>query len=191
MLKQQQATERQSRVVCLGPQALLLPGQELPLLQLRATTMAMMITELGTVPRGERGTPPLPQQRAHTDLMIVSSLLCVAMVLLTIITERQNVNYCDDPSSDGFTAISSGAQANQKKMLIAHGTLAALAFVIFFPAGSIAIRLASFPGIIWFHAAFQVFAYLVYIAAFGLGVYIASQLDLVSAEIHDYLYEHN
>lgn len=68
----------------------------------------------------------------------------------------------------------------QRKMLIAHGVLAALAFVIFFPAGAIAIRLASFPGVVWFHAAFQVFAYLVYIVAFGLGVYIASELDMVS-----------
>lgn len=65
-------------------------------------------------------------------------------------------------------------------MLIAHGTLAALAFVVFFPVGAIAIRLASFTGIVWIHAAFQTFAYLVYIAAFGLGVYIANELDLVS-----------
>jgi hypothetical protein len=39
--------------------------------------------------------------------------------------------------------------------------------------GAIAVRLASFPGIVWVHAAFQVFAYLVYIAGFGLGVYMA------------------
>lgn len=67
-------------------------------------------------------------------------------------------------------------------MLIAHGVLASLAFVILFPAGSIAIRLASFPGVVWLHAAFQVFAYIVYIAAFGLGVYLATQLN----ELDDY-----
>lgn len=65
-------------------------------------------------------------------------------------------------------------------MLIAHGVLAALAFVILFPAGAIAIRLASFPGVVWFHAVFQVFAYLVYIAAFGLGVYIASKMEMLN-----------
>jgi len=65
-------------------------------------------------------------------------------------------------------------------MLIAHGTLAALAFVIFFPAGAISIRLCSFPGIIWLHAAFQVFAYAVYLAAFGLGVYVANEKDLLN-----------
>jgi hypothetical protein len=64
-------------------------------------------------------------------------------------------------------------------MLIAHGVLASLAFVILFPAGAIAIRLASFPGVVWFHALFQIFAYLVYIAAFGLGVYIASEMEML------------
>lgn len=64
-------------------------------------------------------------------------------------------------------------------MLIAHGVLASLAFVILFPAGAIAIRLASFPGVVWLHAAFQIFAYLVYIAAFGLGVYIASEMEML------------
>lgn len=66
-------------------------------------------------------------------------------------------------------------------MLIAHGVLASLAFVILFPAGSIAIRLASFPGIVWLHAAFQVFAYLVYIAAFGLGVHMATEMNLLGS----------
>lgn len=65
-------------------------------------------------------------------------------------------------------------------MLIAHGVLASLAFVILFPMGSIAIRLASFPGIIWIHAAFQIFAYIIYIAGFGLGVYLAKDLKLMS-----------
>lgn len=64
-------------------------------------------------------------------------------------------------------------------MLIAHGVLASLAFVILFPAGAIAIRLASFPGVVWLHAAFQIVAYLVYIAAFGLGVYIASGMGML------------
>jgi hypothetical protein len=67
-----------------------------------------------------------------------------------------------------------------RNILIAHGTLAALAFVIFFPAGAIAIRLASFPGVVWFHAAFQAFAYFVYIAAFGLGVYMANDLNMLN-----------
>lgn len=58
-------------------------------------------------------------------------------------------------------------------MLIAHAVLACLAFVFFFPTGSILIRVASFPGVLWLHAAFQVFGYIVFIAGFGLGVYYA------------------
>lgn len=103
--------------------------------------------------------------------------------------KRQNLPYCDElpPSpgngntNTGFTPITaSSSVSNQRSMLIAHGVLASLAFVILFPSGSIAIRLASFPGIVWLHAAFQVFAYLVYIAAFGLGVYLATQLNVLN-----------
>lgn len=63
---------------------------------------------------------------------------------------------------------------------IAHGVLAGLAFVILFPFGAISIRLFSFPGLVWFHAAFQTLAYLVYIAAFGLGIYLAMNIHAVS-----------
>ncbi|KAF2824670.1 CBD9-like protein, partial [Ophiobolus disseminans] len=103
-------------------------------------------------------------------------------------SKRQNLPYCDElPNSNGnngntntgFTPISaSGSGGNQRTMLIAHGVLASLAFVIFFPAGAIAIRLASFPGMIWIHAAFQVFAYIVYIIGVGLGVYLAKDMNL-------------
>lgn len=99
------------------------------------------------------------------------------------LAKRQSLPYCDDVNagSDGFTSIGSGGDdvAERRTMLIAHGVLASLAFVILFPAGAIAIRLASFPGVVWFHALFQIFAYLVYIAAFGLGVYIASELEML------------
>lgn len=99
------------------------------------------------------------------------------------LSKRQELNYCDDSgsSTNGFTPISSGGKTTStKKMLIAHGTLAALAFVIFFPFGAIAIRLASFTGVVWFHAAFQIFAYVVYTVAFALGIRVASDYDLVS-----------
>lgn len=101
---------------------------------------------------------------------------------------RQALPYCDDVSSggsstgnqnNGFTAIAARGGGNRRKMLIAHGVLAALAFVILFPTGAIAIRLASFPGLVWAHAAFQGMAYLIYIAGFGLGVYLARDLRLL------------
>ncbi|KAF2680400.1 iron reductase domain protein [Lentithecium fluviatile CBS 122367] len=95
--------------------------------------------------------------------------------------KRQEINYCDDNSNSnsGVTLTSSSGKSTTEKMLIAHGTLAALAMVILFPFGAIAIRLTSFTGLVWVHAAFQGFAYLVYIVAFGLGIYVANQYDLI------------
>ncbi|KAF2717471.1 iron reductase domain protein [Polychaeton citri CBS 116435] len=63
------------------------------------------------------------------------------------------------------------------RIFIAHGVLASLAFVLLFPIGGILIRVASFTGCIWVHAAIQAIAYLIYIAAFGLGIYMATQID--------------
>ena len=97
--------------------------------------------------------------------------------------KRQDINYCDDDSNSnsnsGVTIIGS-SQSNTNKMLVAHGAIAALAFVILFPFGAIAVRLASFTGLVWVHAAVQGFAYLLYVVAFGLGIYIANQKQLVS-----------
>lgn len=74
-----------------------------------------------------------------------------------------------------------GGSSNRQAMLIAHGVLASLAFVILFPAGAIAIRLASVPGIAWIHGGFQIFAYMVYIAAAGLGIHLACGLGLLNS----------
>ena len=101
--------------------------------------------------------------------------------------ERDTVNYCDSPSNvnngngNAFTVLSALA-TRETKMLIAHGVMAALAFVILFPVGAISIRLLNFPGLVWFHAAFQAFAYLVFLVAFGLGVSIANTEGVVSTK---------
>jgi hypothetical protein len=104
--------------------------------------------------------------------------------------KRQEINYCDDSSSSntntGFIPLS-GTQSTMSKRLAAHGILAALAFVILFPAGAIAVRLASFRLVVWFHAGFQMFAYVVYIAAFGLGVTMANDLKVVSSLLCSHL----
>ncbi|KAF2683780.1 hypothetical protein K458DRAFT_478149 [Lentithecium fluviatile CBS 122367] len=68
--------------------------------------------------------------------------------------------------------------SGRNTILVAHGVLAALAFVIFFPMGSILIRLASFRGAWIVHGLFQVFAYLVYTAAFGIGIYIVQNVPI-------------
>lgn len=41
------------------------------------------------------------------------------------------------------------------------------------------IRLASFPGLWWVHGLFQIVAFILYAAAFALGVYMATTLDLM------------
>ena len=58
-------------------------------------------------------------------------------------------------------------------MARAHGSLASLAFLVFFPTGAILVRLASFPDLVWVHAALRVLSYVVFIAAAGLGIHLA------------------
>jgi hypothetical protein len=65
---------------------------------------------------------------------------------------------------------------SRQKILIAHGVLAALAFVLLFPVGSILIRLGTFRGVWLVHGIFQLFAYVVYIVAFGLGVWMVNSI---------------
>ncbi|KAJ4288559.1 hypothetical protein N0V90_011796 [Kalmusia sp. IMI 367209] len=78
-------------------------------------------------------------------------------------TRNKALNFCWN-IADGVTSFS-----------IAHGVLASLAFVILFPMGSILIRLGSFPGLWLVHGLFQLFAFLVYISAFGIGIWLTQQ----------------
>ena len=67
-----------------------------------------------------------------------------------------------------------GASASTTQtMLLAHAVMASLAFLVFFPVGGILIRVASFTGLVWIHAAVQILGFLVYIVAFGIGIWIA------------------
>jgi len=98
---------------------------------------------------------------------------------------------CDDDSSLNNSGATNGAAGafeegrydpqRTQRMLVAHGVMASLAFVILFPAGAISIRVLSFPGLIWFHAGLQAMSYLIYIAAFGIGVYMATTWRMVSS----------
>jgi hypothetical protein len=87
---------------------------------------------------------------------------------------------CSTDSGQSLNQYSSAAFERRQNMLIAHGVMAALAMVIFFPFGAIMIRLMSFPGLVWFHAVFQVLAFVVYLVAFGLGIYIANSMGYLS-----------
>lgn len=105
-----------------------------------------------------------------------------------------DVNYCAPGQTSGSSGSSGSSQIGggfdiaaierAEKMRTAHAALACLAFVILFPAGAISIRMLSFPGLVWFHAGIQVFAYAMFIAAVGLGIYIAQArpgVNLVSS----------
>lgn len=64
--------------------------------------------------------------------------------------------------------------ADYHVVLIVHATLMGAAFVLFMPLGVFLIRLTSFKGLVWAHAGIQVFAYIVALAAFGLGAWLAT-----------------
>lgn len=66
-------------------------------------------------------------------------------------------------------------------LITAHAVLATLAFGLLFPVGGIIIRLASFRGAWIVHALFQVVAFILYIVAFGIGIYLATHLRLLGA----------
>ena len=57
--------------------------------------------------------------------------------------------------------------------IVTHGVIMGLAFAVVFPLGAILIRVASFRGLVWVHAAVQATAYAMALAGLGLGIYIA------------------
>lgn len=76
-------------------------------------------------------------------------------------------------SQNGFAGGDFSQYADRGQVIItAHAVLATLAFGFFFPVGGIMIRLASFPGLWIVHGLFQIFAYILYIAAFGIGIWM-------------------
>lgn len=70
-------------------------------------------------------------------------------------------------------------KANRQKVVMAHGITGALAWVIFFPIGSIIMRVFRFPSLVWIHAGVQIFAYALCIATVGMGIWIATTTDLL------------
>jgi len=68
--------------------------------------------------------------------------------------------------------------AKYERIRLAHGAAAGIAFVGLFPIGAILIRLASFKGLVWVHAAIQALGYVLYIAAFGLGLWMWTSAPL-------------
>lgn len=59
-----------------------------------------------------------------------------------------------------------------------HGILAALAFVVLFPLGSIFMRIIPGRFAIWIHALTQLCAYIIYIAAAALGFWMLQEVQI-------------
>lgn len=81
----------------------------------------------------------------------------------------------DNPSNGSSSGFNFGDfnLSHYHMVVTAHAVLACLAFAFLFPVGGIMIRLASFRGVWLVHGLFQMVAYLCYIAAFALGIYVS------------------
>lgn len=62
----------------------------------------------------------------------------------------------------------------QSQYASAHGALASLAFVAVFPIGALLVRLSHLNNLPWIHGTIQIFGYILFLAAAGLGIYIAT-----------------
>ncbi|KAB5566090.1 hypothetical protein GE09DRAFT_1218367 [Coniochaeta sp. 2T2.1] len=62
-----------------------------------------------------------------------------------------------------------------------HGILAAVAFVVLFPMGATAMRLVPGRLAIWVHGITQVVAYILFIAAVGLGIWLVRDVRIPAA----------
>ncbi|KAF1917417.1 hypothetical protein BDU57DRAFT_546700 [Ampelomyces quisqualis] len=69
---------------------------------------------------------------------------------------------------------------NTEAVLWCHGVFASVAFVLLFPLGGVLIRVGSFPGLVWVHAGLQLFAWLLFVTAAGLGIYYGVIDDYMS-----------
>ena len=61
----------------------------------------------------------------------------------------------------------------------AHGLMMGLAFAFMFPFGATIMHLFRFKGYLWFHAGWLIITWLVALAAFGLGIWMAIKTDKV------------
>ncbi|PNS18365.1 Cytochrome b561 and DOMON domain-containing protein [Sphaceloma murrayae] len=86
-----------------------------------------------------------------------------------------------EPATDESSSSSSTTPTSTSTIILAHGVLGALAWVIIFPLGSILLRLISSSKSIWIHAALQGLGHLVFTAAVGLGIYYANQIRQLNA----------
>lgn len=64
---------------------------------------------------------------------------------------------------------------------VAHAVTAPLVFALFMPLGAIMIRIFTFRGVLWFHAGWMVFSYILSLAALGTGIYLAYYIHMLDS----------
>ena len=77
-------------------------------------------------------------------------------------------------ANGGAETESKGGSDSSDAMVTAHGTLAAIVFLVLFPGGAFLIRTPRRGGMVWVHAGVQILAYCSFVAAAGLGIYLAT-----------------
>lgn len=86
-----------------------------------------------------------------------------------------------EASNLSTSSSSGGGGTSYNTLILAHGILASLAFVALFPLGGILIRIFSFPNLLRLHASLQILATLIYLAAFAMGMYLATQWRILTS----------
>lgn len=82
-----------------------------------------------------------------------------------------------DSNGDGGSSGGDSGGGSVDSMTSAHGVLMGIAFLGLFPLGAIMIRLLSFRGLLYVHAAIQVLALILAIVGLGLGVWLAQKVQ--------------
>jgi hypothetical protein len=65
------------------------------------------------------------------------------------------------------------------KTFLIHGAMMAACFTFLFPLGAILLHVLNIKHIAWFHGIWQTVTYMLAFSAFGVGLWIATTLDLV------------
>lgn len=115
-------------------------------------------------------------------LQITISILALAGLFSKLspgILASTNANFYADIAS-AEEEISPAEKEKLKQIILAHGVMACLAWVVLAPVGAVLLR--SFKGTTatYIHGIWQILTYSVYTVAVGLGIWMALTIDRVS-----------
>jgi hypothetical protein len=88
-------------------------------------------------------------------------------------TASESSNTGTSSGSTGTSQSDSGGSSNGVLIVMAHAILAPVAFVLFFPIGAMIIRIGDVRNLIWIHAGWMGFTYMLALASMGMGIWIA------------------